>query len=334
MKVLSLFDGISCGMVALERAGIPVERYVAYEIDKHAKQISKKNYPQIEHKGDVTTADFTQYNGFDLLIGGSPCQDLSIAGKRAGLEGNRSSLFWYYVKALKECNPKYFLFENNYRMPKEAEKIITNALGVDPILINSSCFSAQSRNRLYWTNISFNGDNLPMPKMIIKDILQEEVDEKYFMNMPLILKEKYANCELQQVGTIPKTALKDNERQRRVYSIDGKSPTILARSDSPKILCVGQLDMKASQQIKNVYLTNGLRPTLDTAQGGHRQIKILENARVRKLTPLECERLQTLPDNYTEGVSNTQRYKGIGNGWTVDVIAHIFSFIPNATGRN
>ena len=327
MKVLSLFDGISCGMVALERAGIPVERYVAYEIDKYAIQISKKHYPQIEHCGDVTTADFTQYQGFDLLIGGSPCQDLSIAGKRAGLNGNRSSLFWQYVRALKECKPKYFLFENNYRMPKEAEETITNALGVEPILINSAHFSAQSRNRLYWTNLPVGRESLPKPNLVMKDILQEGVDKKHFMNIPLILKDVYSDCGLKQIGTIPKTALKDNERQRRVYLTDGLSPTILARSDSPKILCIGLLDMKASKQIRQVYSPMGLSPTIDTAQGGHRQVKILEDDQVRKLTPLECERLQTLPDNYTDGISDTQRYKCIGNGWTVDVIAHILSHI-------
>ena len=112
-----------------------------------------------------------------------------------------------------------------------------------------------------------------------------------------------------------------------MYSTKGLSPSILARSDSPKILCIGQLEMKASQQVRRVYSTNGLSPTLDTAQGGHRQVKILQNAKIRKLTPLECERLQTLPDNYPEGVSNTQRYKAIGNGWTVDVIAYIFKFL-------
>jgi len=323
MKVLSLFDGISCGMVALERAGISVERYVAFEIDKYAIQISKKNYPQIEHCGDVTKADFTQYKGFYLLIGGSPCQDLSIAGKRAGLDGNRSSLFWEFVRALKEVQPKYFLFENNYRMPKEAEATITEALGIEPILINSSSFSAQSRNRLYWTNIPVDCLKIPNPKLVMQNIIETEVDEKYYMNYPLILKEKYADTDLIQIGTIPKEALNDNERQRRVYSTDGLSPTILARSDSPKILCVGKLNMKASEQIKSVYSIDGLSPTIDTAQGGHRQVKILENARVRKLIPLECERLQTLPDNYTAGVSDTQRYKAIGNGWTVDVIAYL-----------
>jgi DNA (cytosine-5)-methyltransferase 3A len=324
MKVLSLFDGISCGMVAFERVGIPVERYVAYEIDKYAIKISKKNYPQIEHCGDVTKADFTQHKDFELLIGGSPCQDLSIAGKKAGLGGKRSALFWEFVRALKEAKPRYFLFENNYRMPKDAEKTITKALGVEPILINSSSFSAQSRNRLYWTNIPVDCTKIPVSKLVMRDILESQVDEKYCMQYPLLIKDKIANEGLVQIGTIPKTELNDNERQRRVYSTDGLSPTILARSDAPKILCIGQLDMKASQQIKRVYSIDGLSPTLDTAQGGHRQVKILESAKVRKLTPLECERLQTLPDDYTKGVSNTQRYKCIGNGWTVDVIAHIF----------
>ena len=327
MKVLSLFDGISCGMVALERAKIPVEHYAAYEIDKYAIKISKKNYPEIQHCGDVTTADFTQYKGFDLLIGGSPCQDLSIAGKRAGLSGNRSSLFWHFVRALEECKPKYFLFENNYKMPKEAEEIITKALGVKPVLINSSSFSAQNRLRLYWSNIPIKCENIPDPTLTLNDVLLKDVEEKYCMNFPITLNEKYTKSRLSLIGTIPETALKDNNRQRRVYLPNGVSPTLLARSDSPKILCIGKLEMKASEQIRSVYSPNGLSPTLDTAQGGHRQIKILENAKVRKLTPLECERLQTLPDNYTGGVSDTQRYKGIGNGWTVDVIAHIFSYL-------
>jgi DNA (cytosine-5)-methyltransferase 3A len=147
MNVLSLFDGISCGMVALERAGIPVERYVAYEIDKYAIQISKKNYPQIEHCGDVTTADFTQYRGFDLLIGGSPCQDLCAIGSRKGLDGEKSGLFFHYVRALKEVKPKYFLLENNASMTKENKDKISQILGVEPIMIDSSLVSAQMRKR-------------------------------------------------------------------------------------------------------------------------------------------------------------------------------------------
>lgn len=172
LKVLSLFDGISCGMIALERAGIPVERYVAYEIDKYAIQISEKNYPQIEHCGDVTKADFTQYKDFDLLIGGSPCQGFSFAGKQLNFNDERSKLFFEYVRALEEVEPKYFLLENT-PMKKEYENIISDCLGVQPILINSSLVSAQNRKRLYWTNIQ----NVQQPKdkqILLEDIVEED----------------------------------------------------------------------------------------------------------------------------------------------------------------
>ena len=148
MKVLSLFDGISCGRVALERAGIPIEKYYAYEIDRYAIQISEKNYPDIVHCGDVTDADFTQYHGqIDLLIGGSPCQGFSFAGKRLNFEDPRSKLFFEYVRALKEVKPTYFLFENT-PMKKGVQDAISELLGVDPILVNSSLVSAESRKRL------------------------------------------------------------------------------------------------------------------------------------------------------------------------------------------
>lgn len=334
MRVLSLFDGISCGHVALERAGIPVEVYYASEIDKYAIQITQKNYPNTIQLGDINNIDFTQFKGkIDLIMGGSPCQDLSIAGKRAGLQGERSGLFYKFVEAIDIIKPKYFVLENNVGMPEEAKQIITKLMKVEPVLINSNCFSAQNRKRLYWTNIPVEIKNLKPLGKVIKDIKEDNVEEKYYMHYPLILKNTMG--ELKQVGDIPKNALNDNERQRRVYSEDSISPSILARSDSPKILCVGQLEMKASEQVRRVYSTEGLSPTLDTAQGGHRRVKILDNALIRKLTPLECERLQTLPDNHTkcgtEGkISNTQRYKCIGNGWTVDVIAHIFSFLKES----
>lgn len=176
MKVLSLFDGISCGMLALERAGIPVERYVAYEIDENAIKVSKHNYPQIEHCGDVTTADFTQYKGFDLLIGGSPCQDLCSMGSHKGLAGEKSKLFFEFVRALKEVEPKYFLLENNASMNKENKKIISEYMGCEPVLINSADFSAQTRKRLYWTNIPIK--KWQAKNIVIKDILQENVLRK------------------------------------------------------------------------------------------------------------------------------------------------------------
>ena len=161
MKVLSLFDGISCGMVALERAGLKVDRYVAYEIDQNAVKISKKNYPWIEHCGDVTTADFTQYRGFDLLIGGSPCQSLSIVQSktRQHLDG-KSKLFFEYVRALEEVKPKYFLFENVASMNEESKRVISELLECEPIFIDSGIFSAQQRPRYYWTNIPVQ---IPLP---------------------------------------------------------------------------------------------------------------------------------------------------------------------------
>ena len=145
MKVLSLFDGISCGMVALERAGVPVERYVAYEIDENAIKVSKHNYPQIEHCGDVTTADFTQYRGFDLLIGGSPCQDLCGMGRREGLAGEKSKLFFEFVRAIKEVQPRYFLLENNASMTKENRDIITSYMGCEPVSLRWARWPLSSR---------------------------------------------------------------------------------------------------------------------------------------------------------------------------------------------
>ena len=176
IKVLSLFDGISCGMVALERAGIPVERYVAYEIEPNAIKISKNNYPQIEHCGDVTTADFTQYKGFDLLIGGSPCQSLSImqSKTRQNLDG-KSKLFFEYVRAKEEMCPKWFLFENVASMNNESKQSISELLGCNPIFVDSADFTAQDRARLYWTNIPVLL-NYQKSKLVLKDVMQEQVD--------------------------------------------------------------------------------------------------------------------------------------------------------------
>jgi DNA (cytosine-5)-methyltransferase 3A len=292
MKVLSLFDGISCGMVALERAGIPVERYVAYEIEPNAIKISKKNYPQIERCGDVRTADFSLYKDFDLLLAGFPCQDLSInTANRKGLKGERSGLFWEVVRAIVEASPKYFLIENNYKMPKEDLETITQTLKVQPILIDSGALSAQQRKRLYWTNIP----NIEQPiqeNINVIDILEKAnaenlIDEVNFSNCDEL-------CERQEkpvrIGTIGKGG-----QGERVYSVYGKSVTL-------------------------------------TANGGGRGAKTglyLINNTVRKLTPLEAERCQTLPDNYTEaeGITATSRLKVVGNGWTVDVIAHILSYL-------
>lgn len=280
MKVLSLFDGISCGMVALERAGIPIERYVAYEIDRNAIKISKKNYPRIEHCGDVITADFSRYIGFDLLIGGSPCQSLSIIRSkgRENLDG-KSKLFFEFVRAKEEMKPKYFLFENVASMNDESKRVISECLGCEPIFIDSADFSAQKRPRLYWTNIPVDID-YKKSNIVLKDILQNGVDEKYYYNYKLL------NIDM----------------QKQVCAI---------------------MDFKNHEMHKRVFNPNFKCHTLTTCGGGNTQKKVYDNGRCRKLTPIEYERLQTLPDNYTEGIANTHRYTAIGNGWTVDVIAHI-----------
>lgn len=280
MKVLSLFDGISCGMVALERAGIPIEKYVAYEIDEKAIQISKKNYPQIEHKGNVIDADFTQYEGYDLLLGGSPCQSLSIVRSkdREHLKG-KSKLFFEFVRALEEMKPKYFLFENVASMNAISKDIISHHLGCEPVLINSGDFCAQQRPRLYWTNIPFSKE-WGKSAAVLKDIMEDSVAEKYYYNYPII--DVDMNKQVCATMLSP-----NNETNNRVFNPAFKVHTLLA--------CNG---------------------------GGH-QKKVLVNDRVRKLTPLEYERLQTLPDNYTAGISDTARYTALGNGWTVDVITYI-----------
>ena len=292
MKVLSLFDGISCGMVALERAKIPVERYVAYEIEDNAIKISQKNYPQIEHMGDVTKADFSQYAGFDLLIGGSPCQDLSgykmsSAEGWKGLDGSKSNLFYHYVRALKEIKPKYFLLENVASMENKWVDAISKELGANPIEINSSLVCAAERKRLYWTNIPAIGE-LENRHIMLKDIVvnAEEVPQKYWYDKPF------------------------------VYNGDDK-----------KVQCT--LDIKGHRNVKEVYNLNGKCNTiLCDGDGGHRVKKVYQNGRCRKLMPVEYERLQTLPDGYTEGVADSRRYTCCGNGWTVDVIAHILKNIP------
>ena len=292
MKVLSLFDGISCGMVALERAKIPVERYVAYEIEPNAIKISKKNYPQIEHMGDVTKADFSQYADFGLLIGGSPCQDLSVykmssAEGWKGLDGSKSNLFYHYVRALKEIKPKYFLLENVASMENKWVDAISRELGVNPIEINSSLVCAAERKRLYWTNIPAIGE-LENRHIMLKDIVvnAEEVPQKYWYDKPF------------------------------VYNGDDK-----------KVQCT--LDIKGHRNVKEVYNLNGKCNTiLCDGDGGHRVKKVYQNGRCRKLMPVEYERLQTLPDGYTEGIADSRRYTCCGNGWTVDVIAHILKNIP------
>lgn len=280
MEVLSLFDGISCGRVALERVGLPVERYNAYEIEPNAIKISKRNYPDILQNGDVTKEDFTKYAGIDLLMGGSPCQSLSITQSktRKNLDG-KSKLFFEFVRAKEQAQSKYFLFENVASMNEESKQVISECLGCEPIFIDSADFSAQERPRYYWTNIPVNLC-YEKSKAVLGDILEPNVDEKLFYNYPL------SNVDLtKQVCAIMEH--NNHDMHKRIFN--------------PKFKC----------------------HTLTCVSGGNQQKKVYINGRARKLTPLEYERLQTLPDNYTEGISNTARYTAIGNGWTVDVIAFL-----------
>ena len=291
MKVLSLFDGISCGRLAFDRAGIPVEEYHAYEINEYAIQVSKKNWPDIEHHGDVTTADFTQYRGIDCVIGGSPCQDLSnykyYRDDVTGLDGEKSSLFYHFVRAVREARPKYFLLENVASMEQKWADVISEELGVEPILINSASVSAQERKRLYWTNIP--GITSPADRgIILKDIVlpADRVPEKYWYKRDFV----YNGDEEKVQATLLGSGLMRNMRE--CYNLNGKCNTLLCDGD-----------------------------------GGNRQKKVYQDGRCRKLMPIEYERLQTLPDNYTSAVSDSRRYTAIGNAWTVDVISWILSHI-------
>ena len=361
-NVLSLFSGCSMDRVALDRAGINVRWHMASEIDKYAIQVAKRNHPDIHHIGDVTRCEhlWTEYNypKVDIMIGGSPCQGFSFAGKQLNFDDPRSKLFFEFVKLKNLLKPKYFLLEN-VRMKKEHQDVISEHLGVEPIAINSRLVSAQNRYRLYWTNIP----NVTQPEdkgILLQDILEDGIVDRD--------KSHCLDANYFKGGNLK--SYFEKHRRQLVFSTDG--------------LChVGDADLKGHDSIKRVYHPQGKAPTLTTMGGGHREPKVLcgawrgrytidgvrqdhkqkvagltkqrlevrtdgktnslttvqkDNVAVdikdlhwRKLTPLECERLQTLPDWYTnQGVSNTQRYKMLGNGFTVDVIAHILKGIKDA----
>ena len=330
INVLSLFDGISCGFLALERAGISVNRYVAYEIDKYAIEISKKNFPNIEHKGTVVGADFTQFKGFDLLIGGSPCQGFSFAGKQLNFDDPRSKLFFEFVRALEEVKPKYFLFEN-VKMKKEYEDVISQYLGVKPILINSNLVSAQNRKRLYWTNIP--GVTQPKDKgIMLKDIVHESEEVlPHDLDMYKVPFDKSLQIITEEVNKGKIGYFRKDCQANRVYSIHGKAVTLCGEAGGGAAK-MGQYLFgcitpdRINKRQNGQRFNDGNKFYTLTAQDKH---GILIDGYIRKLTPVECERLQTLPDGYTEcnKVTDTQRYKCLGNGWTVDVIAHILSSI-------
>lgn len=318
ITVLSLFDGISCGRVALERAGIPVNTYYASEIDKYAILVTQKNYPNTIQLGDVTKIDFKQFEGkVDLLIGGSPCQDLSIAGNRKGLAGERSGLFYKFVEAIEVIRPRYFLFENVASMRQEEKDLISSYLKIEPILINSSLVSAQDRKRLYWTNIP----NVTQPEdrqIFLEDIVEPDT---------LIDRDK-SHAILASIGrTTHRECFKKNQDQLVYIAIMLSNIYGGFKEKRPRVKVDKSFCIRTSRG-------GGHLPSL-IIEGKAKDINLEKFKEcIRKVTPLECERLQTLPEGYTEGVSATQRYKAIGNGWTVDVIAHIFNFLKEELEKN
>lgn len=315
MRVLSLFDGISCARVALERAGVEVDAYYACEIDKHAMAVSKKNYPDIIQCGSVV--GFTPPEEIDLLIGGSPCQDLSIAKKdRKGLDGDRSSLFWEYVRIKEECQPTYFVLENVASMPKKDRDLITITLGVQPVLFNASLVSAQCRKRLFWTNLKFE---LPEDRgILLKHILQPDANERTY-DVSLFHKTPQTDRnDTKKLGYVGE----HDHQAKRVYDDNGKLPALNVVCNSlVKLGHIGNSDSQGNR----VYHPDGKSSTL-SANGGGLGAKTglyqITN-QIRKLTPVECERLQSLPDNYTEGIAKTNRYKCLGNAFNVEVVTHI-----------
>lgn len=439
INVLSLFDGMSCGQQALERAGIAVDNYFASEIDKYAIQVTMANYPNTKQLGSVVNVNGYDLPKIDLLIGGSPCQSFSFAGKRKGMstkceteiltlqhylelkadgyefEG-QSYLFWEFMRLLNECKPKYFLLEN-VEMGEKWEKVLSKAIGVNGIHINSSLVSAQNRKRIYWTNIGMKPSGLfgdlesiiEQPKdkgILLKDVLEQEVNEKYYLSDLAIeriqrhsndtLNNEKSNCILagyfkgggrdQQYvihNTMPRSSTTGKGGTGHLSRKDGKTYCLdtgntnaveilgavkFGRTDEAKqirkenmkkgkdytpfqskeIVAVDYDKMNTLTSAINKdnlvigcnyrydegfrFRENGKSITLTTrgrTQGNDFSGQALAqiNSRIRRLTPLECERLQTVKDNYTNYVSDSQRYKMLGNGWTVDVIVHIFNYL-------
>ena len=413
MKVLSLFDGMSCGQIALDQLGIPVETYYASEIDKYAIQVTQANYPNTIQVGDVCNLNSKDFADVDLIMGGSPCQGFSFAGKQLAFDDPRSALFFEFIRLLKAIKPRYFLLEN-VRMKKEFLDIISQevskcypemAFGIEPILINSSLLSAQSRQRYYWTNIP----NIQQPEdrgIVLRDILENDVGNE--------LSDKAIVDKPKQVGMA--SDIKGHDILRRVYSPEGKSPTLnsmgggnrepkvaivnkkvnlkkyndeiainprnfggkgyvgtdeksvaltqpsgnnatlvrVKEEEEPKVAVSSKrheiIEKNLGDRItdetliigssqKNAYLGKDKSSSLTEAMGkggghvpmvrGKDSVAVNEDLTWRKLSCLECERLQTVPDNYTNHVSNTQRYKMLGNGWTVEVIKHILKNVIN-----
>lgn len=381
LKVLSLFDGMSCGQLALQRLGIEVDTYYASEIDKYAIQVTQANFPETIQVGDVCELKAEDYQEVDLILAGSPCQGFSFAGKQLAFDDPRSALFFEFIRLLKEIKPKYFLLEN-VKMKQQFQDVITEQVSacypdfeggdlfgsqIKPILINSALLSAQNRQRLYWTNIP----NIEQPEdkgIVLRDILEDEINSEFYYGKKSISYMERGNDKWQQAGKRRADRYEQNADKEKSFTITENwhkgVPYNYFKETKPKQVGIAT-DIKGHDILKRVYSPDGKSPTLNTMGGGNREPKVVsgawrgrykedgtteqklelnqsgksnslttvqkdsvvvnDNLSWRKLTPLECERLQTVPDNYTNHVSNTQRYKLLGNGMTVDVIAHILN---------
>ncbi|MCC7514560.1 MAG: DNA (cytosine-5-)-methyltransferase [Bacteroidia bacterium] len=404
ITVLSLFDGMSCGQIALKELGIEVDAYYAAEIDKHAIKVTQHNFPNTIQLGDVTKVFAKDFPKIDLVIGGSPCQGFSFAGKGLNFQDPRSKLFFEFVRLVKECNPKYFLLEN-VKMKKEHEVVISQQMGVAPIVINSSLVSAQNRVRNYWTNINQKpsglfGDmicDIPQPKdrgILLKDILETDVPDKYFLSEKMInyLNTRKANFNSGKINyktendvascinassghiDISDNIIIDTNRKSRCFTAGGNSGGLHSQMDLIKCVAMrgrnpenpksrqpgietqqqleprndGKTNCLTSVQKDNlVYTKNylqydvsgkGYKSQQDRAfyeDGKHgclataraeTKTGIIQEGKIRRLTPTECARLQTIPDWVQFPVSDSQQYKMLGNGWTIEVIKHIISY--------
>lgn len=399
MNVLSLFDGMSCGQIALKELGIKVNNYFASEIDSHAISQTKYNFPNTIHLGDVTKVSGYDLPKIDLLIGGSPCQGFSFAGKQLNFSDPRSVLFFEFVRILKELrevNPNIKFLLENVRMKKESERVITEILGVYPVVINSSLVSAQNRVRLYWSNIRVREEGLfselhtdiPQPEdkeLYIKDILEDNVADKYFLKSEVV-ENLFKHKERQKdngnnfgidIRALDKKSCTVSANGKWMYDLIAQPTCVAMRGRevclSPKRTEYGKAIRKdyeagkVKEQRKNIQqlepITDGKTNTLTSVQKdnlilsgtfrthkedyGFREIKsgkaatipararedgsgqnvCMIGSRIRRLTPKECARLQTIPSWYKWNCSETQIYKMLGNGWTVEVIKHIFRYL-------
>lgn len=338
MNVLSLFDGMSCGQIALERAGVRVAKYYASELDKYAIKVTQANYPNTAQLGDVTTWREwdVDWASIDLLIGGSPCQGFSFAGKQLAFDDPRSMLFFVYVDILnhiRTMNPDVKFMLENVKMKKEFLQVITDTMCVEPVFINSNLVSAQNRQRWYWTDIGVIEQPVDKGVMLV-DIIEKESDNFTFMSDNFIQRQQGRKClrddlNGKAVNLSAMEYVKNGRQGDYIKHIPSEKclNRITRKTYSPPKLMpdkTGTLNTKNNSGQWSIDGGTTLIPCDHVGEYESREDLSLKNGLYRKLTPVECERLQTVPDNYTNHVSNTQRYKMLGNGWTVDVIAHIF----------